>query len=137
MLPSTSNTVVKFAWMPIEDRRVLFARSRDQELFYCVGGKPEPHESDREALMRETWEEVGVMLIPKTIVRLATFVGPGHGKAEGKTTVMSIFDALYQGTIRASNEIAELAWFTTADKHRTTDIGGEILDLFASFGKID
>ena len=137
MLPSSSNTVVKFAWMPVEARKVLFARSHDQELFYCVGGKPEPDESDHDALIRETWEEVGVFLDPHTIVRLATFVGPGHGKAEGKITVLSLFDASYQGKLEARNEVAELAWFTTADKHRTTVIGGQILDMFAGQGKID
>jgi 8-oxo-dGTP pyrophosphatase MutT (NUDIX family) len=137
MFPSTSETVVKHAWLPVQERKVLFARSRDQELFYCAGGKPEPHESDHMALMREVWEETGVLLIPKTIVRLATFVGPGHGKAEGKTTVLSIFDALYQGELRAQNEVAELAWFTTADKHRTTAIGAQILDMFTGQGKID
>jgi 8-oxo-dGTP pyrophosphatase MutT (NUDIX family) len=137
MLESSSNTVVKFAWMPVQDRKVLFARSRDQELFYCVGGKPEPDESDHDALVRETWEEAGVCLDPQTIVRLATFVGPGHGKAEGKITVLSLFDASYQGKLEARNEVAELAWLTTADKHRTTVIGGQILDMFASQGKID
>lgn len=136
-MQETSNTVVKDAWLPIQDRRVLFARSHDQELFYCVGGKREPHESDHQALIRETWEEVGVLLIPRTIVRLATFVGPGHGKAEGKITVLSIFDALYQGTLQASNEVAELAWFTAADKHRTTVIGQSIIDMFVGEGKID
>lgn len=137
MLVSTSNTVVKDAWMPVQDRKILFVRSHDQDLFYCVGGKREPHESDHQGLIRETFEEVGVLLIPKTIIRVATFVGPGHGKAEGKITVLAVFDAEYQGVLRASNEVAETAWFTTADKHRTTVIGADILDLYASLGKID
>ncbi len=137
MLLSTSNTVVKDAWMPVQDRKILFVRSHDQDLFYCVGGKREPYESDHQALIRETYEEVAVLLIPKTIIRVATFVGPGHGKAEGKITVLAVFDAEYQGTLQASNEVAEVAWFTTADKHRTTAIGQEILDLYLSLGKID
>ncbi len=132
-----SNTLVKHAWMPVRNRKVLFVRSHDQELFYCAGGKPEPHESDHDALTREVWEETGVLLIRRTIIRVATFVGLGHGKAEGKLTVMPVYDALCYGEPEPRGEIAELAWFTTADWKRTTVIGQEILDWFVSLGKID
>ena len=136
MVPS--NTFIKHAWMPVRDRKVLFLRSRKQKVFfYCAGGKPEPHESDHDALMREVWEETGVLLVRNTIRYLNTFIGPGHDMVDGRLLVMPVFDARCQGEPRVCGEIAELAWFTTADKHRTTVTGGEILDWFASQGKID
>ena len=66
----------KLVWLPIRNRKVLFARSRGQKIFYCVGGKREPGESDEQALLRETLEETGVTLEPATITYINTFKGP-------------------------------------------------------------
>src|SRR5258708_5431015 len=80
----------KNTWVPIKDRKVLFALSHGQELFYCVGGKREPGESDEEALLREVLEEVAVNLDPSTIRHVKTFIGPSH---MGGEMSMAIYDA--------------------------------------------
>lgn len=127
----------KLAWTPIKDRAVLFARSRDQELFYTVGGKRELDEDDIAALVREAGEETGVFLLPGSITHLFTFEGPGHGKAEGMTMKMICYTADYRGRLAPHNEVVELAWFTTADMHRTTDLGRTILQWFKDKDLID
>lgn len=127
-----TKTLVKVAWLPIVDKKVLMVRSRGQELFFNVGGKPESHESDQQALIREVYEEVGVHLLVGSIRRVYTFVGPGEGKHADKTIVMPAFSANYEGELRASSEVEELAWFTIADRHRTTATGREALDWLYS-----
>ncbi len=41
------------------DKRLLLVRSSGKDGFYLPGGKPDPGESDREALSREIREELG------------------------------------------------------------------------------
>ncbi len=129
--------VKKVAWMPVQERRVLFARSRGQKLFYCVGGKPEGHETNLEALVRECEEEVGVSLVPESIEHLHTFIGPCHGYPEGTELHMACYDAEYLGHLKPLAEVEELAWFTTADIPRTTPMGKTILDWFKERDLID
>ncbi|HVU80299.1 MAG TPA: NUDIX domain-containing protein [Candidatus Paceibacterota bacterium] len=129
--------VRKVAWMPVKGRKVLFARSkREKEVFYCVGGKIEPGETEEQALLREVKEETGVALDPASIKHLKTFIGPSH---TGGTMEMIVFTAqpLYDQEPVASSEIAELAWFTTADAYRTTDMGKMLLEYYKETNQID
>ena len=98
--------------------------------FYCTGGKCKEKESDEQALAREVQEETGVTLIPETIKHLSTFEGPAHGAGEGARMTMRCYNADYKGTIEPKNEIEELAWFTSADMSRTTEMGRTILTWF-------
>jgi NADH pyrophosphatase NudC (nudix superfamily) len=123
--------------MPVRGRKVLFARSkREKEVFYCVGGKIEPGETQEEALIREVKEETGVALDPASVKHLKTFVGPSH---TGGNMEMIVFTAqpLQGQEPVASSEIAELAYFSTADKHRTTPMGEILLDYFKEQNQID
>lgn len=129
--------VDKIAWTPVRDRKILFARSHGQELFYCAGGKREQKpdgtmETDLEALIREVREETKVTLIAATIRHRYTFEGPCHGYVAGTVLRMACYESGYSGSVRPQNEIAQLAWFTTADKHRTTKMGQDILDWHAA-----
>lgn len=117
----------KVALLRVENRSVLFARSADQpEIFYNWGGTVEEGETPEEALMREIWEEGNVRICRSTIVFLKTFSDPCFGKP-GVTLQLDCYAALYRGTPTPGHEIAELAWFTTADKDRTTDTGRQVL----------
>lgn len=124
----------KIAWMPVRDRKVLFARSKGQTLFYCAGGKREKGESDPEALIREVREEVAVELDVDTIEHIHTFIGPSH---TGGQMSMACYEAAHIGELTPSNEVEEIAWFTTTDKHRTTPMGCMILDWYKEQNLID
>ena len=130
--------VEKLAWMPVRNRAVLFARSKKEPaLFYCVGGKREVGESDEQALLREAKEEAGVSLQPHTVQHVYTFEGPCHGYPEGTLLKMICYDAGYEGELLPSNEVAELAWFTSADTYRTTKLGQDILQWYKEQNLID
>ena len=129
--------VDKVAWTPIRGRRILFARSRGQELFYCAGGNREPGESDCEALIRETLEETKVRLLPETIEHVVTLEGPAHNRPPGTILKMACYRAEGDREPLPAAEVEELAWFTSADGHRTTEMGRIILDWFREHDLID
>lgn len=136
-------TIEKLAWIPLRNRKALFARSRKEPvLFYSVGGKREEKEDgsmegDIEALLREVREETGVLLVFNTIRHLTTFEGPCHGYPEGTILKMACYVAECDREPVAQGEVAELAWFTTADMHRTTDMGQRILQWLKEQHLID
>lgn len=136
-MTSGQKIIDKLAWMPVQGRKVLFARSKGQTLFYCVGGKRELGENDLDALLREVREETGAELDPFTIKHQHTFHGPSHTGGDMK---MTCYDARPIGgfdSLKPTNEVEELAWFTTADIPRTTVIGRTIIEWFKDQGLID
>ncbi|WP_312018506.1 NUDIX domain-containing protein [Streptomyces sp. I05A-00742] len=107
--------IEKVAWIHREDGgRVLVARSRGKDAYYLPGGKPEPGESDREALVREVREELGVDLVPDTVTPAFTVRAAAHGKPGGTEVRMACYTADHRGTPEPRSEIAELAWLDPA-----------------------
>lgn len=142
--PETQPLVIeKLAWLPVKDRKVLFVRSKKEPvIFYNVGGKRDKkpdgsRETDIEALLREVREETGVLLVLNTIRYLRTFKGPCRGYPEGTKLKMHCYAAACDGEPSPQNEVAELAWFTTADMHRTSDAGQRILQWLREQDLID
>ncbi|MER5784249.1 NUDIX domain-containing protein [Streptomyces mobaraensis] len=107
--------VEKVAWILRDgDGRVLVARSHGKDAYYLPGGKPEPGESDRDALVREIREELGVELVPETVAPAFTVRAAAHGKDAGTEVRMACYTAGHRGTPEPHAEIAELAWLDPA-----------------------
>ncbi|GAB2930683.1 NUDIX domain-containing protein [Streptomyces mayteni] len=124
------------AWVHLVDGRVLTARSRGRDVFYIPGGKRDPGESDLEALVREVREELTVALLPETVAHLGTWTGAAHGQPAGTLVRMACYTGEYRGTLAASSEIEEIAWFGLAEKHRTAVVDHEVFDLLAGRGEV-
>ncbi len=131
------NIIDKLAWTPIKDRKILFARSRGKDVFYCAGGKREAGETDEQAVIREVEEELGVALVPETISHIHTFEGPAHGFGPDTLLKMACYSAEHTGTLTPSHEIEEFAWLTSTDTGRTSEMGQSILRWFHEQGLID
>lgn len=129
--------VDKVAWTPVRNRAVLFARTRGQTLFYTVGGKRKPGETDEEALVREVKEEAGVELLLHTVRYRNTFLGTPHGMPDGTVLKLACYTGETSGAPQPNSEIEELQWFTTADTKRTTETGQAVLKWLAEKGLID
>lgn len=91
----------------VRDGHVLTVRKEGTSRFMLVGGKLEPGETAKEAALRETQEEVAIVLSDAEL--LGEFVSeaanePGH---ELRSTV---FLAESEATPVASGEIAEVRW---------------------------
>jgi 8-oxo-dGTP diphosphatase len=97
------------AWLWIRDGLLLAARSHHRDVFYLPGGKLEPGETYREALMREVREEVGIILEPSSIAELFTIRDVAHGLVNTRLE-MHCFSARGEGEPEASREIAALEW---------------------------
>ena len=132
----------KVAWTPVRDRGegagILFARSRDNTLFYTVGGRREEGESDEDTLIREVFEETGGRIIRETIRHIETFEGIAYGHPEGTMLRLACYEAYCtnEDELAPRTEVRELRWFTTDDLERTTPTGQEVLTHFMLEGHI-
>ncbi len=120
-------TIVKVMWAHIIDKKLLCVRSHGNDTFYTPGGKPNPGESDTDALMREIKEELSVMLKPETITHLHTFVGQAHGKHAGKRLEMRCFTAAYVGELKPASEIEEMRYVTSVIDFPCTSTGRDVI----------
>jgi 8-oxo-dGTP diphosphatase len=127
----------KLAWIHIENKEVLFVRSKGKDVPYSPGGKREEGETDEEALVREIREELGVELVPDTIKYLKTITAQAHGKPEGTMVQIKCFAADFAGTLTPTSEIEELQWITTADAGRLSVPGKLITAWLKEEGQID
>ena len=116
------------AWVRLEDGRILCARPRDKDIFYIPGGKREGAETDLQTLLREIAEELAVMLLPETVRHVATY--------EADQVRMSCYTADFAGTLAASSEIDELAWFSYADRSRVPPVDQLLFDDLKTAGSL-
>jgi len=117
----------KVAWLYILDRKVLFARTKDNPLFYTVGGKRKFGESDVQVLIREVEEETGVTLDALSFSHIHTFIGPAD-RHPGQEVRLKCFVAVGDKLPEPRGEIEELAWFGLDDGDRTTIPGRSVLN---------
>ncbi|MFC8043181.1 NUDIX domain-containing protein [Nocardia sp. NPDC057353] len=118
------------AWILVREGRVLCARPRGKDVFYVPGGKREAGESDEQTLLREITEELTVALLPGSLRHVGTYEA-----VDGPVLVrMACYTAEYRGTITASAEIAELAWFRYADRPLVPPVDQLLFDDLAAEG---
>ena len=107
-MPLPTATLTSVGWLHVRDGRLLGVRSRGRNRFYLPGGKPEPGETDEEALVREVREELGVEL--RELRPAFTVTAPAHGLGVDTRLTMHCFHADASGEPRAAQEIEETAW---------------------------
>jgi 8-oxo-dGTP diphosphatase len=116
------------AWVCLEDGRILCGRPRGKDVFYIPGGKREGAETDLQTLLREITEELAVVLLPDTVRHVGTY--------EAGQVRMSCYTGDYQGTLVASSEIDELAWFSYADRSRVPPVDQLLFDDLQASGTL-
>ena len=121
------------AWVHLDNGRILCARPRGKDVFYIPGGKREGAENDLETLRREISEELTVALLPGTERHVGTYQA---GVPGGPVVRMSCYAAGYTGTLAASSEIDELAWFGYADRPRVPAVDQLLFDDLHAAGQL-
>ncbi len=113
MLVQTDSIIrIAAALVVSPDGRVLLVRKRGATAFMQPGGKIEPGETPRAALVRELSEELGLVVSPEALEPLGRFSAPaanepGHEvQAELFRVTVDVADAAPQA------EIAEALWVT-------------------------
>jgi 8-oxo-dGTP diphosphatase len=131
--------VVAAAWVHVRDRRVLTVRATGSDAVYLPGGKPEPGETDAEAAAREVGEEVGLIVDPADLSPYVTIDAPAHNRPPGTRVRLVCFRGGngVLGEPAAAAEIAELGWFTSADRDRCAPAIQLLLDELTQGGLID
>lgn len=128
------HSIHKLAWIHLRDGRLLAARSRGKDVWFVPGGKREAGESDEQALVREVGEELAVALRRDSLRLFGVFEAQAHGPAEGVMVRMTRYSGAYDGELRASAEIEELAWLSYADRHRVSLVAQSIFDELPGAG---
>ena len=113
-------------WILRDGDKILSVRSRGRDRFYLPGGKIDPGETARDAIIREVAEELGVTLIDDSIREIGTFSGRGHSQPDGAIVRMTCFSADYHGTLAPAREIAELRWLTQRERDLMAPMGQKI-----------
>jgi 8-oxo-dGTP diphosphatase len=133
-MPTFIDTV---AWVCLENGRILCVRPRGRDVFFIPGGKREGGESDLQTLLREISEELTVHLRPETAAHVGTYeAGERDGLRRGATVRMSCYTGDYTGTLAASSEIDELAWFCYADRSRVPPVDRLLFDDLKADGEL-
>jgi len=131
------NEVVAAAWVCVRDRQVLVVRAYGSDAFYLPGGKPEPGETHAEAAAREAEEEVGIALDPGELTLFRTIEAPAHNRPPGTRVRLVTYTGKSDAVPAPANEIAELAWFTSADTPRCAPAIRLLVDELVTAGLID
>lgn len=103
------NQIIKVAALCIQDGKLLLVRSCNQEVFFTVGGKIEPGESEEECLIREVKEEVGCGI--KSATYFETFRGRTFDDQKDLQLICYLVEL--DGSPKASSEIAEIHWWNS------------------------
>ena len=103
-----------------EQGRLLLVRQRDGGAWSTPGGMIEPDETPADAVVRETWEETGLLVIPVRV--MAVWGGPGfvvrypNGDEVEFTAIVFECAAVGGALSCEGDETAELGWFDPADR---------------------
>lgn len=131
------NVIEKVAWLRIENRRVLFLRSKGRDRFYFPGGKREKGESDMETLTRELKEELGIDFKPDTAVYFETL----KAYADAQTDPAIVESVFYMGdaggVLTPCGEIAEIAWLSSKDSDKLTLLGTAVVQRLKEKDLVD
>ncbi|WP_208544430.1 NUDIX hydrolase [Saccharomonospora piscinae] len=132
-----SKVIDSVSWVVVQDRKVLFVRTRGKAKFYLPGGKREVGEDDLTCLRREVREELDVAVDTGAAEVLARLDELADGHSDGTRVQMTAYTAPHRGELRPGREIAELAWLSSAEGDRCPPAGRRVLRLLAERGDID
>lgn len=98
--------------------KLLLEKRRDSDIWGLVGGGCKKTETGRQAIARETWEELGVRIAPEKFEKLAVYDNPGRiaafrdGSVWRMVIVVYRYDFPKKPELRISSESKELRFFS-------------------------
>jgi 8-oxo-dGTP diphosphatase len=98
----------------IRDRKLLLERSKGKTLFINPGGKVEPGETVRQALVRELMEEFRITVDEADLEVFGTFYAPAAGQEQFWLQMDLFIVKKWIGEPTPDNEVEEIRWVTSA-----------------------
>lgn len=104
---------------------MLLVRQRDGDVWSTPGGSIEPDETPADAVVRETWEETGLLVRPVALI--GVFGGPSfvvrYANGDETQYVMSVFEcSVESGRLTGSNDEVTASRFVAEAEFRTLDV---------------
>jgi 8-oxo-dGTP pyrophosphatase MutT (NUDIX family) len=101
--------------------RVLLVQQRDGEVWSTPGGSVEPDETPADAVVREVWEETGLLVAPAGV--LGVYGGPAfvvrYANGDETQYVSTIFSCVVRsGVLRADGQETVATRYCTAEEAR-------------------
>lgn len=101
---------------------ILLVRQREGDVWSTPGGAIEPDESPVDAVVRETWEETGLLVTPVALI--GVFGGPNfvvrYANGDETQYVMTVFEcSQLSGQLAASNDEVTASRFVSEADFRT------------------
>ena len=106
--------IYKAAGVLLQDRKFLVTRSTGKDFFISPGGKVEPGEDTKSALVRELKEELGITVEKEVLRDFGTFYAEAAG-ATGQFIQMNVLIVpSWTGEITPMNEVEEIMWIDSS-----------------------
>lgn len=105
--------IYKASGIIIKDRKVLVERSVGKEYFIHPGGKIEPGETAKQAVIRELKEEFSITVHEEDLEEFDHNSAPAANSPEVNVHMDVFLVKKWQGEIIPDNEVEEIRWLTS------------------------
>jgi 8-oxo-dGTP diphosphatase len=103
------------ALVHIRARRLLLVRPAGKAAYYMPGGKREPGESERAALVREIREELGSTIAARSLRACGVFEDQAYGRPNGAQVRISCYFGELPDDAAPTGEIDEFGYFSSGE----------------------
>ncbi|MBI2573369.1 NUDIX domain-containing protein [Candidatus Woesearchaeota archaeon] len=108
------NTIHKYGLIILRDKRFLVNRKKNTSLFLLPGGKPTPHETPEECLVREIKEEHDCDVVTSSLSFLCHVEDAAANEAN-TIVAIEVYIGEIVGEPKPSCEIQDQRWFGRDD----------------------
>lgn len=105
--------IFKASGIIIQDRKLLVEKSVGKEFFIHLGGKIEPGETAKQALVRELKEEITIDVAEDDLELFDHNSAPAANSPEVNVHMDVFLVKQWQGVITPDNEVDELRWINS------------------------
>jgi 8-oxo-dGTP diphosphatase len=108
-----TNDIYKASGIIIVDRKVLVERSVGKDYFIHPGGKIEPGETPKQAVIRELQEEFTITVREEDLEEFDTNSAPAANTPEVNVHMDVFLVRKWEGDITPASEVEEIRWITS------------------------